>query len=81
MGLDKQGRLDILAAQRGPLEHALYAAQVNTEVKEEAVKHGATGVTQEEVEQVKAERDGIQAQIDVIDENRKNVKREADDES
>jgi hypothetical protein len=67
VGLDKQGKLNLLAAARGPLEHELYAAEIEVEVKEAAVKHGATGVTQEMVEGAKANRDARQAQIDAID--------------
>jgi hypothetical protein len=80
MSLDKQGRLAILSARRGPREHELFAAQIEVETKEAAVEHGSTGVTQEMVEEAKAVRDGIQAQIDVIDAKREEVSAEPDEE-
>jgi len=79
MGIDKAGRLAILAAERGPLEHELYTAQIQLETKEAGVEHGATGVTQEQVEEAKARVEGIEAQIAVIDDNRKKVKLEEDE--
>ena len=81
MGLTKQGMLEILAANRGPLEHELYAAEIELEVKEEGVKHGATGVTQEQVEAVKARRDGLQAQVKVIDDQAEKTRLEQDDDA
>lgn len=80
MGLDKAGRLAILAAERGPLEHELYAAEIEVEVKEVAVEHGSTGVTQDLVEAAKARRDGIAAQIKAIDDAKEKVKLEEDAE-
>jgi hypothetical protein len=79
MPLDKAGKLAILAAQRGPREHELYAAEIACEVKEAAVKHGATGVSEDEVTVARAERDGIQAQIDAIDKRAEKVQAEPDD--
>lgn len=73
MGIDKQGKLDIIAAQKGPLEHELFAAQVNLETQEVAVDHGSTGVTKEHVEEAKARRDAIQAQLDSLDERAKEI--------
>jgi hypothetical protein len=81
MALGKQGKLDILAAQRGPLEHELFAAEIQVETKEAGVKHGATGVTEDQVTAAREERDGIEAQIAAIDKRREEVSAEADDES
>jgi hypothetical protein len=81
MGLDQQGKLDILAAQRGPLEHELFAVELELDVKEEGVLHGATGVTQEMVEEVKARRDGIAAEIKVIDDRKERVDLEEDEDA
>jgi hypothetical protein len=78
MGLDKAGRLAILDAERGPLEHEAYAAAIELEVKEEGVKHGATGVTQAHVEACKERYEGIQAQIKVIDDAKEKVELEED---
>lgn len=79
MPLDQQGKIDLLAAARGPKEHELFAAEIEVEVKEAAVKHKATGVTQEMVESAKSYRDGILAQIDVIDAKAEKANLEADD--
>jgi hypothetical protein len=76
MGIDKQGKLDIIAAQKGPLEHELFAAQVHLETQEVAVDHGSTGVTKEHVEEAKARRDAIQAQLDSLDEKAKEIEGE-----
>lgn len=78
MGLTKAGKLATLAAERGPLEHELFAAEIQVEVKEAGVEHGATGVTQEQVEEAKATRDGIKAQIKVIDDRKEKVDLEED---
>lgn len=78
MGLDKQGKLDILAAERGPREHELFAAQVELEVKEEGVKHGLTGVTEDVVEEVRKRVDAIKAQIKVIDDHAEKVNLESE---
>lgn len=80
MGLTKQGRLDILAANRGPLEHELFAAETELDVQETGVKHKATGVTQEHVEATKDRVEGIKAQIKVIDDKAEKAKLEADDD-
>lgn len=79
MSLDKAGRLAILAAERGPREHELYAAEVEVEVKEAAVKAGSEEVTQEMVEEAKARCKAVQAQVDVIDSKRQEVEAEPDD--
>ena len=79
MGLTKQSKLAALAASRGPLEHELFAAEIQVEVKEAGVKHGATGVTQEQVEEAKANRDGIQAQLDAINDREEKVNLEDDE--
>lgn len=79
MGLTKQGKLSILGAERGPLEHELFAAEIELEVKEEGAKHGATGVVQEHVEAVKARVDGIKAQIKVIDDRAEKANLEDDE--
>lgn len=80
MPLGKQDKLAILASQRGPREHELYAAQIALEVKEAAVEHGATGVDEDQVTAARAERDGIQSQIKVIDDTVEEVTAEPDDE-
>lgn len=79
MGLTKQGKLDRLAAERGPLEHELFAAQMQVVVKEAGVKHGATGVDQDQVEAAKANETAIQAQIDALDKVKEKVDLEEDD--
>jgi hypothetical protein len=80
VGIDKQGKLAILAAQRGPLEHELFAAEIELEVKATAVDHGATGVTQEMVEGCKERVEAIQAQIQCIDDRKEKVNLEEDAE-
>lgn len=80
MGLTKQGKLAQLAASRGPLEHELFAAEIEVEVKEAGVEHGSTGVTQDQVEEAKAHRDGVAAQIKVIDDRKEKVNLEDDSE-
>lgn len=79
MGLTKQGKLEQLAADRGPLEHELFAAENQVLVKEAGVEHGATGVTQEQVEAAKAHRDGIKAQIKALDDRKEKVDLEEDE--
>jgi hypothetical protein len=79
MGIDKQGKLAILAAQRGPLEHELFAAEIELETKTIAVEHASTGVTQEMVEACKERVEGIRAQIKAIDDRKEKVNLEGDE--
>lgn len=81
MGIDKQSRLAQLAASRGPLEHQQFAAEIEVEVKEAGVKHAGTGVDQDQVEAAKANLEGINAQIKVIDDRAEKVKLEDDDDA
>lgn len=80
MGLEKQGRLAIIAAERGPLEHQLYAAEVELETKEIAVAHGVTGVTQDMVQEVKARKEALEDQIRMLDQRKQGVEAEGDED-
>lgn len=79
MALTKTGKLEILAAQRGTLEHEQYAAETECEVKEAAVKEEA--LPQEELERARARLKAVESQIAVLDAKAKKVEAEPDDES
>lgn len=53
--LDEQGKKDLIAAKRGPLEHELFAAELDLEVAQEAGDEALVEGPQKRLEAVKAQ--------------------------
>jgi len=76
--MTKDAKLAAIAAERGPLEHQLYSAEIEVETKTIAVEHGVTGVTKEALEEAQARMASLKEQIAALDERKAQVEGESE---